>query len=73
MDKKSIIGILLIFLILVVFSIINKPSKEQIESAKHRQDSIARVEAEKAAVLMQQQQAEKTALEIFINYNSHYP
>ena len=64
MDKKSIIGILLIFLILVVFSIINKPSKEQIESAKHRQDSIARVEAEKAAVLMQQQQAEKTALEI---------
>ncbi len=64
MDKKSIIGILLIFLILVVFSIINKPSKEQIEAAKHRQDSIARVEAEKAAVLMQQQQAEKTALEI---------
>lgn len=64
MDRKSIIGILLIFLILVVFSIINKPSKEQIEAAKHRQDSIARVDAEKAAVLMQQQQAEKTALEI---------
>lgn len=64
MDRKSIIGILLIFLILVVFSIINKPSKEQIEAAKHRQDSIARVEAEKAAALMQQQQAEKTALEI---------
>lgn len=64
MDKKSIIGILLIFLILVVFSIINKPSKEQIEAARHRQDSIARVEAEKATALMQQQQAEKTAQEI---------
>ncbi len=64
MDKKSIIGILLIFLILVVFSIINKPSKEQIEAIKHRQDSIARVEAEKAAALMQQEQAEKTAQEI---------
>ena len=64
MDKKSIIGILLIFLILVVFSIINKPSKEQIEVIKHRQDSIARVEAEKAAALMQQEQAEKTAQEI---------
>jgi YidC/Oxa1 family membrane protein insertase len=64
MDRKSIIGILLIFLILVVFSIINKPSKEQIEATKHRQDSIARVDAEKAAALMQQQQAEKTALEI---------
>ena len=64
MDKKSIIGILLIFLILVVFSIINKPSKEQIEAIKHRQDSTARVEAEKAAALMQQAQAEKTAQEI---------
>ncbi len=64
MDKKSIIGILLIFLILVVFSIINKPSKEQIEATKHRQDSIARVEAEKAEALMQQEQAEKTAQEI---------
>jgi YidC/Oxa1 family membrane protein insertase len=64
MDRKSIIGILLIFLILVVFSIINKPSKEQIEAAKHRQDSIARVDAEKATALMQQQQAEEIAQEI---------
>lgn len=64
MDKKSIVGILLIFLILVVFSIINKPSKEQIEAIKHRQDSIARVDAEKAAALMQQQQAEEIAQEI---------
>ncbi|MCA1760952.1 MAG: membrane protein insertase YidC, partial [Bacteroidales bacterium] len=31
MDKKSIIGIVLIFAILVVFSIINQPSKEEIE------------------------------------------
>ena len=64
MDKKSIIGILLIFLILVVFSIINKPSKEQIEVIKHRQDSIAKVEAEKAAILLQQQQSEEIAQEI---------
>lgn len=45
MDKKSIIGIVLIFAILVVFSIINKPSKEQIEAANHKRDSIAQVEA----------------------------
>ncbi len=58
MDKKSIIGIVLIFAILVVFSIINQPSKEEIEAAKHRQDSIAQVELQKA-ILEQQQQAEQ--------------
>jgi YidC/Oxa1 family membrane protein insertase len=51
MDKKSIIGIVLIFAILVVFSIINQPSKEEIEIAKHRRDSIAQVEAEKEILL----------------------
>jgi YidC/Oxa1 family membrane protein insertase len=60
MDKKSIIGIVLIFAILVVFSIINQPSKEEIEAAKHKRDSIAQVEAEKQILL--QQQAEQTAI-----------
>lgn len=46
MDKKSIIGIVLIFAILVVFSLLNQPSKEEIEAAKQRRDSIARVEAQ---------------------------
>lgn len=48
MDKKSIIGIILIFGILVVFSVMNQPSKEEIEFAKHRKDSIALVNAQKA-------------------------
>ena len=48
MDKKSIIGIVLIFAILVVFSLINQPSKEEIEAAKLKRDSIAKVEAERA-------------------------
>lgn len=56
MDKKSIIGIVLIFAILVVFSIINQPSKEEIEAAKQKRDSIAQVEAEKAVLLNQQQE-----------------
>ncbi len=64
MDKKSIIGIVLIFLILVVFSIVNQPSKEEIEAAKIRRDSIANVESEKAALILQQQQAEQVAQEI---------
>lgn len=62
MDKKSIIGIILIFLILVVFSVINQPSKEEIEAAKHRHDSIAKVEASK--IPEQQQAAETAPLEI---------
>ncbi|MCE4566557.1 membrane protein insertase YidC [Maribellus sp. CM-23] len=48
MDKKSIIGIVLIFLILVVFSYINQPSEEEIEAAKIRRDSIEQVEAQRA-------------------------
>ncbi|MDR2910482.1 MAG: membrane protein insertase YidC [Bacteroidales bacterium] len=48
MDKKSIIGIILIFLILIIFSVINQPSKEKIEAAQKIRDSIARVEQERA-------------------------
>ena len=48
MDKKSIIGIGLIFAILVLFSIINQPSKEEVAEAKRVNDSIAQVELEKA-------------------------
>ncbi len=64
MDKKSIIGIVLIFAILVVFSIINQPSKEEIEIAKQKRDSIAQVEAQKQIVLQQQaeQIVENTAI-----------
>jgi YidC/Oxa1 family membrane protein insertase len=45
MDRNSILGIILIFAILVVFSVMNRPSKEQIEEARRRSDSIAQVEA----------------------------
>lgn len=54
MDKKSIIGIVLIFAILVVFSIINQPSKEEIEATKYRRDSISLVEKQKELLLQQQ-------------------
>ncbi|MEN8116774.1 MAG: membrane protein insertase YidC [Bacteroidota bacterium] len=60
MDKKSIYGIVLIFAILVVFSIINKPSKDEIEAAKQKKDSIAKVEAQRA--LEQQQLQEQQTL-----------
>ncbi len=59
MDKRSIIGILLIFAILVVFSIINQPSKEEIEEAKRKSDSIAQVELEKATRARLEEEAKK--------------
>ncbi len=64
MDKKSIIGIGLIFAILVVFSLINQPSKEEIEAAQHRKDSIEQVEAQQAFELQkleEQKAAQQTA------------
>ncbi|WP_297091981.1 membrane protein insertase YidC [uncultured Draconibacterium sp.] len=60
MDKKSIIGIVLIFAILVVFSLINQPSKEEVEAAKQRRDSIAQVEAQKALELQKLQNEQQT-------------
>ena len=55
MDKNSIIGIILIFIVLVVFSVINQPSKEQVEEMRARQDSIQKVEAARQLAAEQQQ------------------
>ena len=66
MDKKSIIGIILIFAILVVFSIINKPSKEEIEAAKRKRDSIAQVEA-KLALQQQKIQEQQQDQQVAVN------
>jgi YidC/Oxa1 family membrane protein insertase len=45
MNKNTIIGILLIGLVFVVYSIFTTPSKKEREALKHKQDSIARVYA----------------------------
>ena len=44
MDKKSIIGLVLIFLVFVVFYFVNKPTEEQIRAQKRYNDSIAKVQ-----------------------------
>ena len=62
MDKKSILGILLIFAILVLFWTINQPSKKQIEEAKRRSDSIAQVES-KQALQLEQEQRKKDSMQ----------
>ncbi len=55
MDKNSIIGIVLIGLILILFSVLNQPSREEIEAARERQDSLE---------MVRQQQLEEEAREI---------
>lgn len=44
MDKNTIIGFLLIGLVLIVFTWLNKPTPEQMEAQRRMQDSIARIE-----------------------------
>lgn len=44
MDKNSIIGLSLIGLIIIGYSIFTQPSKEELALAKHRQDSVAALE-----------------------------
>jgi YidC/Oxa1 family membrane protein insertase len=58
MDKRSITGLVLIFLILIGFSYLNKPSQEQVEAAKRRSDSLALVKAEQEKEIMERQALE---------------
>lgn len=55
MDRNSITGIVLIGLILIIFSVLNKPSQEDIDAARRRQDSLE---------MVRQQQLEEEARQI---------
>lgn len=44
MNKNTIIGFLLIGLVLLVFTWLNKPTPEQVEAQRRMQDSIAKIE-----------------------------
>lgn len=55
MDKNTIIGLVIIFLILIGFSYFTRPSAEQVRETQRR-DSIARVEQRKMELAAQQQQ-----------------
>jgi YidC/Oxa1 family membrane protein insertase len=54
MDRNTIIGLVLIFVILVVFAYFSKPSKEQQEAARRMQDSME---------LVRQKELMKSAIE----------
>lgn len=59
MDKKSIIGLVLIFLVIIGFSYLTRPSQEEIERVQRQRDSIARVQQEQQA---QEEMAKAAAL-----------
>lgn len=49
MDKNTIIGLLLILAVIFGFNYFNRPSKEEVALMKHRQDSLALVQQQRAA------------------------
>lgn len=59
MDKNTIIGFLLIGVVLIAFTWLNKPTPEQMEAQRRMQDSIAQVELKKQ--LEQQKEESKEA------------
>jgi len=65
MDKNTIIGFILIILVIIGFSYLNRPSQEQIEAQRQYQDSIAKIrqaqiEEQQAAIFQQQTEIEET-------------
>ena len=48
MDKNTITGLVLIGILLVGFSILSRPSQEQLEAQQHYYDSIAQVQQREA-------------------------
>ncbi|MDA3879325.1 MAG: membrane protein insertase YidC [Prolixibacteraceae bacterium] len=55
MDKNTTIGLVLIFLVMIGFSYLNKPSQDEIEDAKRRRDSIEIVQRQMDEDLREQQ------------------
>ena len=60
MDRNTITGLVIIALILIGYSYFMSPSKEELK-AMHVRDSIARVEAQRAAALEKERQADFAA------------
>ena len=67
MDKNTITGFVLIGIVLLVFSWINRPTPEQIEAQRRYQDSIAHIEQ------VQQQEWQASQLETTNDRCKDYP
>jgi YidC/Oxa1 family membrane protein insertase len=62
MDRNSIIGLGLIFLILITFAYINQPSQDEIDATKRRQDSLTLVRIQNDSIAATLVQTEKIAV-----------
>ena len=74
MDKNTIIGLVLIGILLVGFSILSRPSQEQLEAQQHYYDSIAQVQQREAelqakaeAALANEKAARRDSTSLFFN------
>lgn len=70
MNKNTITGLLLIVAIFVGYSIITKPSKEELEKRKRKEDSIAQVQQAKADSFRQAQLEEQKLKDTIANNDS---
>lgn len=66
MDKNTITGLVIIFLILIGFSYFTRPSEEQVRAMQRQQDSIARVERERMELAARQQQESANAAAVAV-------
>ncbi|MDE7374707.1 MAG: membrane protein insertase YidC, partial [Odoribacter sp.] len=66
MDKNTITGLVIIFLILIGFSYFTRPSEEQVRAMQRQQDSIARVEQERMELAARQQQEKDNAAAVAV-------
>ena len=55
MDRNTIVGLVLIFVILIGFSYLTRPNEEQLKRIQEQRDSITRVEAERMALAVEQE------------------
>ncbi len=60
MDRNSIIGIIIIAGILILWTTLNKPSKDEIEAAKHTRDSLELVHQQQ---IVQQEKVQATQIQ----------
>lgn len=61
MDKRTIIGLVLIGAILIGYSIINRPSKEELAEQKRINDSIVQVHKNDSIAAAQGSRTEESA------------
>ncbi|MBC7124332.1 MAG: membrane protein insertase YidC, partial [Bacteroidales bacterium] len=57
MDRNTVIGLVLIFLIMIGFGYLTQPSKEEREAYQRKADSIARVQEEEHQKRLAEEQA----------------